>query len=159
LIRAPQAAIHDDSKDTYGHGSLGYPYLYPTNLMYDHGRFSTLANDFILHRPQWFLHAALDNRQSIRIGWAIIPSIPFPCYHWMDGRAELIRCPTLMTMAENDSLGARAPSFLEALTCPKTLMRFSAAEGAGDHCEMQNRSLLNRRTLDWLDEQFSAGIS
>jgi pimeloyl-ACP methyl ester carboxylesterase len=77
----------------------------------------------------------------------------------MDGRAELIRCPTLVTMAEHDSLGAKAPSFLEALTCPKTLLRFSAAEGAGDHCEMQNRSLLNQRALDWLDEQFSVGDS
>jgi hypothetical protein len=27
-----------------------------------------------------------------------------------------------------------------------------AAEGAGDHCEMTNRSLLNRTALDWLDE-------
>lgn len=72
----------------------------------------------------------------------------------MDHRAELIKCPTLLTMAENDSLGAFAPSLLEALLCPKTLLRFSEAEGAGDHCEMQNRSLLNRRALDWLDEQF-----
>jgi len=30
----------------------------------------------------------------------------------------------------------------------------SAAEGAGGHCEMGNRSLLNGRVLDWLDEQF-----
>lgn len=73
----------------------------------------------------------------------------------MDGRAEKIQCPTLLTMAENDSLGASAPLFMEALHCPKELLRFSAAEGAGDHCEMQNRSLLNRRVLDWLDEQFS----
>lgn len=73
----------------------------------------------------------------------------------MDHRAERIRCPTLLTIAENDSLGAGAPSFLDALRCPKKLLRFSAAEGAGDHCEMQNRSLLNRRVLDWLDEQFS----
>jgi hypothetical protein len=72
----------------------------------------------------------------------------------MDGRAELIRCPSLLTMAESDSLGAMAPSFFEALRCPKTLLRFSDAEGAGDHCEMQNRSLINRKTLDWLDEQF-----
>jgi hypothetical protein len=57
-------------------------------------------------------------------------------------------------VAENDSLGAFAQSFFEALRCPKTLVRFSAAEGAGDHCERQNRSLLNRRVLDWLDEQF-----
>lgn len=72
----------------------------------------------------------------------------------MDHRAELIQCPTLLTMAENDSLGRNAPSFLEALHCPKTLLRFSEAEGAGDHCEMQNRSVFNRRALDWLDEQF-----
>lgn len=73
----------------------------------------------------------------------------------MDGHAELIACPSLLTMAENDSLSAFAPSFFEALRCPKTLLRFSAADGAGDHCEMQNRSLLNRTVLDWLDEQFS----
>ena len=32
-------------------------------------------------------------------------------------------------------------------------MRFTAAEGADGHCEMTNRSLLNRRVLDWLDER------
>jgi hypothetical protein len=73
----------------------------------------------------------------------------------MEGRAERIQCPTLLTMAENDSLGAFAPSFLDALRCPKTLLRFSDAEGAGDHCEMRNRSVLNRRVLDWLHDQFS----
>ena len=36
------------------------------------------------------------------------------------------------------------------LTCPKTLLRFTAAEGAGDHCEMANRSLATLRMLDWL---------
>jgi hypothetical protein len=33
-------------------------------------------------------------------------------------------------------------------------VRFTTAEGAGGHCEMGNRSLLNARVLDWLDEQF-----
>ena len=74
----------------------------------------------------------------------------------MRGRAELIRCPMLITMAEQDSIAASAPTFFEALRCPKTLQCFSAAEGAGMHCEMMNRSLLNRRALDWLDEQFEA---
>jgi alpha-beta hydrolase superfamily lysophospholipase len=69
----------------------------------------------------------------------------------MDGRAELIRCPTLLTSAENDPLGAGAQAFFDALRCPKDLIRFTAVEGAGDHCEMNNRSLLNRRVLDWLD--------
>lgn len=73
----------------------------------------------------------------------------------MKGRAEMIGCPTLLTMAENDGLGAAAPAFLDALQCPKTLLRFTASEGADGHCEMENRSLLNRRVLDWLDDQFS----
>lgn len=74
----------------------------------------------------------------------------------MQGREELIRCPTLITRAENDMLAADAEAFFEALTCPKTLMHFTAAEGAEGHCEMGNRSLLNGRVLDWLDEQFDA---
>ena len=72
----------------------------------------------------------------------------------MQGRADLITCPTLIVQAENDALSAGAGAFFDALTCPKTLMRFSAAEGAGGHCEMGNRSLLNLRALDWLDERF-----
>jgi alpha-beta hydrolase superfamily lysophospholipase len=70
----------------------------------------------------------------------------------MEGRAELIRCPTLLTCAENDVLGTTAQAFFEKLRCPKKLIRFTAAEGAGEHCEMYNRSLVNRRALDWLDE-------
>ncbi|WP_047489977.1 S9 family peptidase [Terriglobus sp. TAA 43] len=72
----------------------------------------------------------------------------------MDGRAENIQCPTLLTAAEDDRLSFSAPYFLDALRCPKTLIKFSSAEGAGTHCEMQNRSLFNRKALDWLDEQF-----
>ncbi|HXX29100.1 MAG TPA: alpha/beta fold hydrolase [Myxococcaceae bacterium] len=72
----------------------------------------------------------------------------------MNGRAERIRCPTLLTQAEGDGLAAGAGAFFDALRCPKTLLRFSTAEGADGHCEMENRSLLNRRVLDWLDEQF-----
>ena len=32
-----------------------------------------------------------------------------------------------------------------------------AAEGAGEHCEIMNRSLLNRRVFDWLDGVLGAG--
>jgi len=72
----------------------------------------------------------------------------------MQGRADLIRCPTLITKAEGDVLAADAGVFYDALQCPKTLMQFTAAEGAGGHCEMGNRSLINGRMLNWLDEQF-----
>ena len=70
----------------------------------------------------------------------------------MQGRAEAIGCPTLLTAAENDPIAIGAETLFDALKCPKKLIRFTAAEGADDHCEMMNRSLLNRTVLDWLDE-------
>jgi hypothetical protein len=72
------------------------------------------------------------------------------------GREHLIRCPVLMTLAESDRLAQYTSAFFDALRCPKALIRFTDAEGAGGHCEMMNRSLVNRRTLDWLDQQFAA---
>ncbi|UDG73392.1 alpha/beta fold hydrolase [Achromobacter sp. 77] len=69
----------------------------------------------------------------------------------LDGRIQGITCPTLVTLAENDPLAAGTLQFFDQLRCPKTLLRFTAQEGAGDHCESANRSLLNRRALDWLD--------
>jgi alpha-beta hydrolase superfamily lysophospholipase len=73
----------------------------------------------------------------------------------MDGRADQIRCPMLLTQAEDDPLAAGAQAFFDALCCPKNFVRFTSAEGAGDHCEMKNRSLLNRRVFDWLDATLS----
>jgi alpha-beta hydrolase superfamily lysophospholipase len=70
----------------------------------------------------------------------------------LEGRAELIRCPTLITHAEDDPLASSAQELFDALRCPKTLTRFTSAEGAGSHCEMMNRSALNRRVADWLDQ-------
>ncbi len=66
--------------------------------------------------------------------------------------AKQIQCPTLLTMAENDPLASGAQQLYDTLTCPKTLLHFAAADGAGGHCEMGNRSLLNNAVLDWLDD-------
>lgn len=63
-----------------------------------------------------------------------------------------ITCPTLLTTAEHDPLAATTREFFDALSCPKQLLAFTAADGAGDHCETGNRSLLNQRVLDWLDD-------
>jgi len=70
----------------------------------------------------------------------------------MKGRADMIRCPMLLSAAENDPLAIGAETLLDALKCPKRLIKFTAAEGAGDHCEILNRSIINRAALDWLDE-------
>jgi alpha-beta hydrolase superfamily lysophospholipase len=56
----------------------------------------------------------------------------------LDGRAELIQCPTLITQAENDNLASDAEFLFDALRCPKTLLRFTAAEGAAGHCDGQS---------------------
>ncbi|KZN24372.1 hypothetical protein A4G99_08170 [Haladaptatus sp. R4] len=69
----------------------------------------------------------------------------------LEDRAGQVRCPTLVTQAENDRLSAAAGELYDALDCPKELQRFTAAEGAGDHCEMHGRKLYHQRTFDWLD--------
>lgn len=66
--------------------------------------------------------------------------------------ASHISCPTLLTAAEGDPVAAGAPKLLEAIDAPKTLARFTAAEGAGGHCEATARILYHQRVFDWLDE-------
>ncbi len=68
----------------------------------------------------------------------------------LEGRVGRIACPTLLTTAEDDPLSKGAAALLAELGCPKTLLSFTAAEGAGDHCEIGNRALANMRMLDWL---------
>lgn len=70
----------------------------------------------------------------------------------LDGLGDEIRCPLLGTMSENDPLARGAEAFIDRVNCPTTLLKFTAAQGAGDHCELQNRWLLNSRVLDWLDD-------
>lgn len=66
--------------------------------------------------------------------------------------APLITCPTLVCYAEGDDIGASAPELYEALKCPKQIIRFTAEEGAGDHCEAGARALFCERAFDFLDE-------
>ena len=67
------------------------------------------------------------------------------------GLAERITCPTFVCNAENDPIGATAPDLVAALTCPHEFVTFTAAEGAGDHCEAGARLLYDARSLGWLD--------
>ena len=66
--------------------------------------------------------------------------------------ASQIECPTLLTAAEGDLLGLQVDSLFSALRCPKSLIRFSAAEGANGHCELFGRRLYHQRVFDWLEE-------
>jgi pimeloyl-ACP methyl ester carboxylesterase len=63
-----------------------------------------------------------------------------------------IHCPTLVTAAESDMASSNAKELYDSLSCRKGFIQFSDAEGAGMHCELLNRSMANRKILDWLDE-------
>ncbi|MER8188640.1 alpha/beta fold hydrolase [Kitasatospora sp. NPDC094015] len=69
------------------------------------------------------------------------------------GIAEKIQCPTLVCDAEEDEFFKGQPAQLyDHLTCPKTLMHFTVAEGAGAHCHPGAMRLALARIYDWLDD-------
>ena len=68
----------------------------------------------------------------------------------LKGIEQHIRCPTFVCSAEDDDLSAGAPKLYDALTCPKQYVRFTSAEGAGQHCESGARILFHQRAFDWL---------
>ena len=75
----------------------------------------------------------------------------------MTPHAANIRCATLIIDVENEnSFPGQARPLYEALTCPKTWLYFSEAEGAGDHCQTGSPGLAQQRIFDWLDETVPA---
>jgi hypothetical protein len=71
----------------------------------------------------------------------------------LKGRAPQISCPTWVCSAEGDEISASAPQLVAALTCEKTYVRFTSAEGADDHCEQAARALYHARSFAWLDNR------
>jgi pimeloyl-ACP methyl ester carboxylesterase len=70
----------------------------------------------------------------------------------LEGRLTGIHCSTLVTAAESDPLSGSAARVVEEITgAHSELARFSATEGAGDHCEWLNRSRFDQVAFDWLD--------
>ena len=71
----------------------------------------------------------------------------------LEGVAEKIRCPMLITDPENEQFWpGQAHRVYEALTCPKELVPFTAVEGADSHCEPKAHGLREQRMFDWLDK-------
>jgi Prolyl oligopeptidase family len=67
--------------------------------------------------------------------------------------AGKIRCPMLITDPEGEQFWpGQSQALYEMLTCPKTLVRFTAEEGADVHCEPKAPGLRDLRVFDWLDE-------
>lgn len=66
--------------------------------------------------------------------------------------AAEIRTPLLVTDPEDEQFWpGQSARLAEALTCPVTLVSFTAEEGADGHCEPAAPGLRGERIFDWLD--------
>jgi pimeloyl-ACP methyl ester carboxylesterase len=71
----------------------------------------------------------------------------------LTGVAEKIRCPMLITSPEGEQFWpGQSQALYDLLRCPKTLVPFTAEEGADLHCEPTACGLRDIRVYDWLDE-------
>jgi dienelactone hydrolase len=82
---------------------------------------------------------------------------PFEVYralreYTLEGVADQIRCPMLICDPEHEEFWpGQSQQLYDALSGPKTLVRFTAAEGADLHCEPKATGLRAQRIFDWLD--------
>jgi alpha-beta hydrolase superfamily lysophospholipase len=70
----------------------------------------------------------------------------------LKGIEDRVQCPTFVCCADGDDLSVDAERFYDALACPKRFARFTAAEGAGQHCESGARAVFHGAAFDWLDQ-------
>jgi pimeloyl-ACP methyl ester carboxylesterase len=67
--------------------------------------------------------------------------------------ADRIRCPVLLTDPEGEQFWpGQSQQLYAALQAPKTLLKFTASEGADLHCEPKALGLRAERIFDWLDQ-------
>jgi pimeloyl-ACP methyl ester carboxylesterase len=89
-----------------------------------------------------------------------------PALLWADymdfslkGRAEKIRCPTLVTAATKDQFDpgeVQAKALYDHLTCDKELMIYTDEYGAGSHCQLGAFAQSFAGKFDWLDGVMNA---
>jgi dienelactone hydrolase len=73
------------------------------------------------------------------------------CRFSLVGLADRISCPTLALAGEGDFAGTgQLQVFANALTVPVTTHQFTAAEGAGGHCEGLGQDRLDQFVYGWL---------
>jgi len=70
---------------------------------------------------------------------------------------ERIKCPIFIADPEDEQFWPGQPQEVyQALTCPKTIVQFTAEEGANWHCQPMARALYDQRIFDWLNLTFAA---
>ena len=77
----------------------------------------------------------------------------FARYQLTPEQAGLIRAPSLVIASHGDHFMSYEDQkkLYQAMTCPKTLLEFTAAEDATPHCQMGALAVSSQRIFDWLD--------
>jgi hypothetical protein len=76
------------------------------------------------------------------------------------GVVDQIRCPMLIADPEGEQLWpGQSRQLYDLLPGPKTLVPFTAAEGADLHCEPKALALRSQRFFDWLDDTLGVATS
>jgi hypothetical protein len=71
----------------------------------------------------------------------------------MDGIAAQIQCPCLVLEADRDMFFHGQPQQIyDALQVPKQLVRFTAEDGAENHCQSGALAYKDEVVFNWLDE-------
>lgn len=74
----------------------------------------------------------------------------------MEGITHQIKCPCLVMEAENDMFFRGQPQQIyDRLQCPKTLIKFTAEDGAENHCQSGALAYKDEVVFNWLDETLS----
>lgn len=117
--------------------------------------FDAMLDAAVQHSPM--LRWAVDQGKfTFGIGTAREFCAAYLDYHVRDGIAERITCPTLVCDGVDDGFFQGQPELLyDHLTCRKTLVKFTEAEGADAHCQSGAQRLAYARVYDWLDDVFA----
>lgn len=75
-------------------------------------------------------------------------------YRLTPEQVRRIRTPSLVIASRGDHFFTYADQkrLYDAMTCPKTLLVFTAAQDATPHCQMGALAISNQRIFDWLDQ-------
>ena len=104
-------------------------------------------------------------------GWAIrrglwvhgverpIDYLRLTAQYTMEGRADLIRCPTLVTSARRRCDRSHRAQAFRSSDLPQDLPALPLRRGRGRHCEAGARALFNQRAFDWLDPLLEAAAA
>jgi alpha-beta hydrolase superfamily lysophospholipase len=125
--------------------------------------------DWLRTNPSEFndaIYSAMQTDTSMR--WQVQQGMfvfrkPTPALMWayymnfsLVGRAQKIKCPTLVTWGvtdSNDPYGGQARELYAHLTCRKRIIAFPSEYEAGYHCQLGDFALSWGQKFDWLDDR------